>query len=144
MNLKHVIIGGNHYPIHFGMAAIMDISEAIGVESDNIFEAFNIRSAAQRLQLAYIGMKHGARIAGTECPQELPAFCDLLDQNPDALDEIIGCYFLQTYGKKMEALIAEAEKIANEEVDAALDNLKNVWPVLIGKASKLASAEYRK
>lgn len=144
MKLKVVEIAGKQYPIHFGMAALLEIAETTGIDPDNLLSSLQIRSAKDRLNLAYIGMKEGCRIAEKDAPSTFLKFCDLLDQNPDALEEIVGLYYLQTFGKKVDALIEEAEKIEDEGVKEAVDNIKNVWPILTQKASTLVSDDYTK
>jgi len=144
MFLKHINIGGMDYPVHFGMAALMEISQELGSEADNFLASLQTTNLKDRLQIAYTGLCHGCRIGQKNAPENLGAFCDLLDENPEALEDIIATYYLQTFGKTVEKLLAEAEKLENEEVNAATEQLKNVWPVLTEKASKLASVEYRR
>lgn len=145
MKLKIVKINGIKYPIHFGMNALLEIGEKLNVAADDILSSLNISTLKSRLTLAHIGLLEGARLAGLDnVPAELTAFCDLIDHHPEAREEIIGVYYLQTFGKSIDAIIKEAEKTTDDNVKEAADHLKKVWPMLTDPAKKLASADFTK
>jgi len=52
MKLKVVEIAGKQYPIHFGMAALLEIAETTGIDPDNLLSSLQIRSAKDRLNMA--------------------------------------------------------------------------------------------
>lgn len=149
MKLKTVKIGGKKYPVHYGMAALIEISKEFGAEPDNIFSALTINTLPKRLRLAQIGLCEGARMAKQDVTfpgekEKLTEFADWLDQRPVTLEEIVGVYYLHTYGLNLDEFIKEAKKMEDEKVDKAIEKVKNAWPVLTGKASKLASVDYTK
>lgn len=144
MYLKQIELGGEKYPVHFGMNALLLISEEIGIQSDDLMAALGIRTQNERLVVAHIGFMEGARLAGHQFPDVLVDFCDLLDTRPEALAEAIGLYYLQTFGKGMDELFAKAESTDDEAAKESIQQLKNVWPTLTQAASLLPSADYKK
>ena len=154
MNLIHIKIGDESHPLHFGMAALLEISQKLGAQPDNLFSALDLNSHEQRLQLVQIGLKHGARKKARSNGNQfddkqaiytdLFELSDLFDPRPEAFEEAIGYYYLQTYGKKMDVLIEESKKIEDEKVQAEFQNLKNAWEILTDKAKASVSADSTK
>lgn len=120
MKLKTVTIGGASYPVHFGFAALLEINKLCGVDKSNFLSAFNLTDPENRIKVAQIGMKEGFRLMGSgiEVPEDIGAFCDLLDQRPESLEEILGVFYLQTFGEDKQI-----EKLDNliEKSQAAID-----------------------
>lgn len=123
MNLKTVKIGNKNYPVHFGFAALIEINKICGIDKENFLSAFNLTSPEDRIKVAHIGLMEGSRLTGVEgVPEKFSQFCDFLDQRGESLAEILGVFYLQTFGE--------------EEMDNKLSNLIDKTQILIDEAVK--------
>lgn len=145
MKFKTVKIGDTDHPVMFGMSALERIAEKVGNDPTDFFGSLSANTLSNRIDIAHIGLLEGQRLAGTSgIPSDRVAFCDMLDYRPAVLEEVISVYYLQTFGEKIEKLIKDAEAVENQEVNEAVEQVKNVWPMLTETANGLASVEFTK
>lgn len=149
--LKQINIGGELRPIHFGIWALSQISEALNIDQSKILEGMFVTKLADQITIIRIGLIEGAkkiaRHYGVKLSPEILSLdnetvADWLDADPEALDGATSLYFEQCFGKKLEVLLAEMEK--HEETKPAADNLKNAWERVTKTASQLPSLDLPK
>lgn len=146
---KTVQIGDKAYPVHFGINAKIKISKALNIDFGDFVSGISIKSLGDQIEIARIGLVEGCRLANPKEP--IPAellvperFADLLDQSPEALDDILSVYFVQTFGKSVDKFFAELEKENNPEANTAAEPLKKVWTGIEEKVAALDSVESTK
>lgn len=146
MLLKTVKIGEQEFPVHFGINALAQISDVLGIDFSNFIAAISTTGLSQQLQIATIGLNEGQRISGIANPQKFTTqiLGDLLDSDPEALDSIISVYFFNTFGKSVDAFFEEMKGKKDEGAKNQAKALKNAWEKVTKKASQLPSQEYRK
>lgn len=149
--LKQIKIGGEMRPINFGLWALSEISEALHLDQSKILEGMFVTKLADQITIVRIGLVEGAkklaRHFGVKPSQEIlnlddETLADWLDADPEALDGATSLYFEQCFGKKVEVLLAEMDKV--EEMKPAADNLKNAWEKVTKTASQLPSLDLPK
>lgn len=152
MNLKTINIGGEKRPLHFGLYALKQITEHLGIEVNDFMAGISITTLSDQVGIARIGLNEGARRAGIGVELSEVDVYDLLDDSPEALDQIIAVYFEQTFGQKIETFIKEYDNAANKEkngkvraqLQAAVAPLKKTWPEIKAKADALTTTDYKK
>lgn len=83
-------INEKSYPVHFGVAAIAEVYDLIGFKftQDGFGKAIEFTFTTM-LNIAYVGIKHGARKAGQKWDLSYEETCDLFDEDFAALNKII-------------------------------------------------------
>jgi hypothetical protein len=119
-----VKISSKFYPVHFGTWAIKLVVEALGLDERNFLAGLDIVRLNDQLVIAKIGLiegsKYAARNYGQPIPESIQHLDDestaaLLDDAPEALEQILCIYIEQTYGKKADVLIEEVEKQGSDQ-----------------------------
>ena len=82
-----VLIGKEKHPVYFGMATLSDFEEMSGIGIADVGSSMTLKNS---FRLAYLGLKHGARRAKTECAfaNEFDVM-DLQDEHPETLGNIM-------------------------------------------------------
>jgi hypothetical protein len=129
-------IKGRRLPVHFGIWGLKRISEELSINTTNLLEAINVTAIGDQINLAKIGLQEGqkfsARNFNTAIDEEVMTLDEegmaaLLDEDPDVLEKIYAVYVEQCYGKKLQQLIDEADKVDKE----AADNLRKLVGSLV-------------
>ena len=87
--VKTATIAGKEYPVSFGSAAIAAFEKETGVSISTIGDGtpyFNT------LRLIHTGLKDGARKAKKTFSLEFESFCDLLDDDPEAVTRLMDAF----------------------------------------------------
>lgn len=87
--IKTATLAGKEYPVSFGNAALALFERETGVSIATIGEDtpyFNT------LRLIWCGMRDGGRKAGKPFLLEFEAFCDLLDEDADAVQRLMDVF----------------------------------------------------
>lgn len=84
--VKTATIAGKEYPVSFGNAAIAAFEKETGVSISTIGDGTPYSSM---LRLVYAGLKDGARKTKKTFSFEFEAFCDLIDDDPEALTRLM-------------------------------------------------------
>lgn len=149
--LKQINIGGALRPIHFGLWALAAITEALKLDETKVLEGIFVTKLTDQITITRIGLIEGAkklaRHYGTPVEKSMLALddetvADWLDADPEALDGATSVYFEQCFGKKLEAILAEMEKLPDLQKET--DNLKNAWEKVTQTASQLPSLDFKK
>lgn len=95
-----VTIKKDKFPVYFGMAALSDFEEKTGValaEMDQYAKGMPLKHS---LELAFVGLKHGARRLKQECKFENSYdVADYLDNDPELLAKVLNV-FSEQYSPK--------------------------------------------
>lgn len=87
--VSYVKISEVEYPVYFGYSTLVEIIERAGLklnELDRLGEALTLRLT---IEAAHLGLHHGGRRAGKPYEADFDDTCDLLDEDPDALNAIL-------------------------------------------------------
>lgn len=83
--LKYTTIAGKEYPISFGTAAMVAFEADTGISVSDIATG---TAYTNTLRLLYAGLRDGARRTKTDFALDFDSFCDLLDEDPSALQRL--------------------------------------------------------
>ena len=92
MKYKKIKIGETEYPIAFGMFALSEFLEEVGLTLSELGNLGSSLTLKQALKLAYIGFEDGARKAKEEFDLSFEDVCDLFDDDQDALQNVLGVF----------------------------------------------------
>lgn len=85
--VQTIQVNGKELPISYGMAALADFLHSEGLtltELGSIADRFQLTSV---INLIHVGLKHGARKAGKEFALTPDDVADMLDDNPEIINE---------------------------------------------------------
>jgi len=92
VRFQEVETRGVKYPIRFGFNATADFSEMSGLTIADLQKlGENITPSAVR-SLAYVGLKHGARINGEKFQLTIEDIGDMMDEDPSFLENVLKCF----------------------------------------------------
>lgn len=137
--MYNINISGKTYPVHFGTWAYKLIVEALNIDERNFLSGLDIVSMQEQLVVARIGLVEGAKYAARNynqpIPEEIQQLDDertaaMLDESPEALEQILSIYVEQTYGKKTDALIKELETRDSNTADQLKNAMRKVRAVI--------------
>lgn len=83
--LKYTTIAGKEYPISFGTASRVSFESETGIP---ITEIGTGTAYSHSLRLLFSGLRDGARQAKTNFNLDFYDFCDLLDEDPEAIPRL--------------------------------------------------------
>lgn len=134
--LYTITISQNSYPVQFGIWGLKRITEELNINTVNLIEAINITAINDQIKLARIGLQEGQKYAARNFNSPIDSqimniddegVAYLLESDPEVLEKIYSIYVEQCYGKKLETLVAEAEKVDKE----AAANLRKLFGRLV-------------
>lgn len=137
--MYNINISGKTYPVHFGTWAYKLIVEALNIDERNFLSGLDIVSMQEQLVVARIGLLEGAKYAARNysqaIPEEIQQLDDertaaMLDESPEALEQILSIYVEQTYGKKTDALIKELETRDSNTAEQLKNAMRKVRAVI--------------
>jgi hypothetical protein len=137
--MYNINISGKTYPVHFGTWAYKLIVEALNIDERNFLSGLDIVAMQEQLVVARIGLVEGAKYAARNynqpIPEEIMQLDDertaaMLDESPEALEQILSIYVEQTYGKKTDALIKELETRDSNTAEQLKNAMRKVRAVI--------------
>lgn len=137
--MYNINISGKTYPVHFGTWAYKLIVEALNIDERNFLSGLDIVAMQEQLVVARIGLVEGAKYAARNynqpIPEEIQQLDDertaaMLDESPEALEQILSIYVEQTYGKKTDALIKELETRDSNTAEQLKNAMRKVRAVI--------------
>lgn len=87
-----VKIGGEERPVKFGFAALMQFTDATGYTLSDLDTIGDSLKLSEALELVKAGLKQGARVEGQSFNASLEDIADWLDDNPEALEEVLNLF----------------------------------------------------
>ena len=143
--MYNINISGKTYPVHFGTWAYKLIVEALNIDERNFLSGLDIVAMQEQLVVARIGLVEGAKYAARNynqpIPEEIMQLDDertaaMLDESPEALEQILSIYVEQTYGKKTDALIKELETRDSNTAEQLKNAMRKVRAVIASLSSE--------
>ena len=92
------------FPVKFGMAALSEFLDAENLQLGELDKIASNLTLTRALRLVHLGMKHGARVAGERFELSFEDVCDLMDENPGLMQEV-----LDIFGKQMTAFAGNGQ-----------------------------------
>lgn len=136
MTLQTIQIGGKERPVHFGHWALKTLCEILRIEYAELVTGTALLSLDRQLTAAVVGLQEGARLAnrsnGNHLTDEPPidemTVADWLDEDPDGLENIMGIYFEQVYGRAVERLEKTGKQKEADILKNALAEVRKASP----------------
>lgn len=82
------MIKGKYYPVKFGFNAYMQLESILGITVQKL----DLNSLTHLINLAYVGLKEGARYEKKEFDLTIFDLGDLLDESPELLSQIVSAF----------------------------------------------------
>ncbi len=107
MNIRYIQLGGEKVPVYFGHRALKLICDELKVSLDELLNGKCLESFDNQLKVAHVGIREGYRMAVKageygayeQAPDmlsrilaDMDELLDVLDQQPEALEEIFAVY----------------------------------------------------
>jgi hypothetical protein len=94
-----VIINGKDYPVRFGMNSLRNFTKATNRSLQDLDKLGEGMSLDDACQLILAGLKDGARVSGVECSLNVDDVADLLDEDFNALNNVLEIFSNQFTAK---------------------------------------------
>ena len=93
------------FPVRYGWSALAKFGDLAGLKMDDVLELdLSKMSLSDMLNFIYVGFRDGARKEGEECAfQSIDEVGDLLDEDPDVMEKVMGAFGEMSKAKEAEA-----------------------------------------
>lgn len=101
MNIFHINLNGQQYPLSFGMATHAALEDSLNCGQSEFIHILQKKPLSFSIELVYQGMKDGYRKEGKDFKLSKEDIADLLDQSEEGIEDVFNA-FLKSLGVETE------------------------------------------
>lgn len=96
---KHVLINGNEMPVKFGFAALMEFTESMKMNMQDLESLGDNITLTQAVKLIWCGLKHGHRVEKVPFDLTVDDVADLMDTDMNVMEDVLKV-FSESFGEQ--------------------------------------------